>query len=73
MHYRGLLDTKGELFAYLEGDALYSLDGERTGRLEDKYVVDMAGNRVWLVQQDGVYTLNGAQAIGYFSSRTPDD
>ena len=33
MHYRGLLDRKGELFAYLEGDTLYTLDGEVTGRL----------------------------------------
>jgi hypothetical protein len=25
------------------------------------------------VQRDGVYTLNGARAIGYFSGRTPED
>ena len=71
MHYRGLLDTKGELFAYLEGETLYSLDGEITGRLEGSYVVDTAGNRVWLVQQDGVYSLDGGRAIGYFGSWTP--
>jgi hypothetical protein len=73
MQNRGLLDTKGELFAYLDGDRLYSLDGELTGRLEGGYIVDTAGNQVWLVQRDGVYTLNGARAIGYFSGRTPED
>ena len=71
MHYRGLLDRKGELFAYLEGDTLYTLDGEITGRLEGGYIVDTAGNRVWLVQQDGVYTLDGSRAVGYFGGRTP--
>ena len=73
MHNRGLLDTKGELFAYLEGDLLFSLDGELTGRLEGGYIVDTAGNRVWLVQRDGVYTLDGGRAIGYFSGRTPEN
>jgi hypothetical protein len=73
MHNRGLLDTKGELFAYLEGNRLYSLDGELTGYLKGGYIVDTAGNRVWLVQQDGVYTLGGGRAIGYFSGWTPED
>ncbi|MGD8586242.1 MAG: hypothetical protein PVH65_14435 [Chloroflexota bacterium] len=73
MHNRGLLDTKGELFAYLEGDRLYSLDGELTGYLKGGFIVDTVGNRVWLVQQDGVYTLSGGRAIGYFSGRTPED
>jgi hypothetical protein len=73
MQNRGLLDTKGELFAYLEGDRLYSLDGELTGYLDGSYIVDTAGNRVWLVQQDGVYTLGGGRAIGYFSGRTPEN
>ena len=64
MRYRGLLDSKGELFAYLEGDTLYTLDGEVTGRLEGDHIVDTAGNRVWLVQQDGVYSLDGVRVIG---------
>ena len=72
MQYRGLLDRKGELFAYLEGDRLYTMDGEITGRLEGGYIVDTAGNRVWLVQQDGVYSLDGGRVIGYFSSHTPE-
>ena len=71
MFYRGLLDRKGELFAYLEGDTLFTLDGEITGRIEGGYIVDTAGNRVWLVEHDGVYSLDGGRVIGYFSSRTP--
>ncbi|MGD2050271.1 MAG: hypothetical protein PVH03_12280 [Chloroflexota bacterium] len=73
MRYRGLLDRNGELFAYLEGNVLYTLDGEVTGRLEGNYVVDTAGNQIWRVMKDGVYTLDGSEAIGYFSSWTPDD
>ncbi len=73
MRYRGLLDRKGELFAYLEGNVLYTLDGEVTGRLEGNYVVDTAGNQIWRVLNDGIFTLDGNEAIGYFSSWTPDD
>ncbi|KPK13663.1 MAG: hypothetical protein AMJ56_01325 [Anaerolineae bacterium SG8_19] len=73
MRYRGLLDRKGELFAYLEGNVLYTLDGEVTGRLEGNYVVDTAGNQIWRILNDGVFTLDGNEAIGYFSSWTPDD
>ena len=71
MHYRGLLDTKGEVFAYLKGGTLYTLDGEATGRLEGDFIVDTAGNRVWRVEKDGVYSLDGSRPVGYFSSQTP--
>ena len=73
MRNRGLLDRKGELFAYLEGNVLFTLDGEVTGRLEGNYVVDTAGNQIWRVFEDGVYTIDGIEAIGYFSSWTPED
>ena len=52
---------------------LYTLDGEVTGRLEGDFIVDVAGNRVWKVYSDGIYTLDGSKAIGYFSARTPED
>jgi hypothetical protein len=68
---RGLHDRKGELFAYFEGNVLYTLEGEATGRLEGDYIVDTAGNRVWRIQRDGVYTLDESRAIGYLSSKTP--
>lgn len=73
MRYRGLLDRKGELFAYLEGNVLYTLEGDVTGRIEDIYVVDTVGNKIWRIINDGVYTLDGNEAIGYFSSWTSDD
>jgi hypothetical protein len=73
MRYRGLMDRKGELFAYLQGDSLFSLDGEMTGRLDGNFIVDTAGNRVWRVYHDGVYTLDGSKAVGYFSSPTPGE
>ena len=73
MSQKGLLDRKGELFAYLEGGVLYSLEGEPTGRLEGEYIVDMVGNRIWRVYSDGVYSLDSMEAIGYFSTTAPDD
>lgn len=73
MQFRGLHDRKGELFAYLEGHLLYTLDGEVTGHLEGDFIVDTAGNRVWRVFNDGVYSLDSSKAIGYFSSKTPAD
>jgi hypothetical protein len=72
MSNRGLYDRKGELFAYLEGNVLYTLEGEVTGRLEGKYIVDTAGNRMWRVYGNGVYSLDEMEAIGYFGSSGPE-
>jgi hypothetical protein len=71
MKGQGLHDPKGELFAYLEGNVLYTLEGEATGRLELGYIVDIAGNRLWRVDGDGVYSLETEEAVGYFSSQSP--
>ncbi len=68
---RGLIDRKGEQFAYLEGTTLYTLDGEPTGRLEGSFIVDLGGKRIWRIIGDGVYTLDGAESIGYFGSDMP--
>jgi hypothetical protein len=73
MHYRELRDPKGEGFAYLEGDRLFTMDGELTGRLVGDQIVDTAGTPVWRVIGDGVYTLDLSESIGYFSAPTPDD
>jgi hypothetical protein len=69
---RGLIDRKGEQFAYLIGNTLYTLDGEMSGRLEKDHIVDMAGNPVWRVVGDGVYSLDGRETIGYLSQEKPD-
>lgn len=65
---RGLIDKKGEQFAYLQGHVLYTLEGDPTGRIEGNFVVDLAGNCVWRVVGDAVYSLDGMETIGYFSS-----
>lgn len=65
---RGLIDRKGEQFAYLQGNTLYTLEDEPTGRLEGEFIVDVAGNRVWRVVGDAVYSLDGMESIGYFGS-----
>ena len=62
---RGLTDRKGETFAYLEGDHLFTLEGEHTGYLRDEFIVDMVGNKVWRVIGDAVYTKNGQEPVGY--------
>ena len=68
---RGLIDTKGETFAYLEGDQLFTLDGEPSGYLRGDYIVDLAGERVWRVRGDGVYRLDGLHPVGYLGSERP--
>lgn len=73
MAYRGLYDRKGEVFAYLSGDRLYTLDDEYTGRIEGDYVVDVAGKRIWRLYADGVYSLDSMEPIGYFGEATRDD
>ena len=73
MGYRGLMDKHGELFGYLYGDTLYTLDDEPTGRIEGDYIVDMEGNRIWRLHGDGVYTLENLEPVGYFGEERPDD
>ena len=62
---RSLTDKKGEQFAYLEHNTLYDLEGVATGQLEGDFIVDVAGNRVWRVVGDGVYTLDSSESIGF--------
>ncbi|MEZ4511030.1 MAG: hypothetical protein R3C62_04075 [Chloroflexota bacterium] len=64
---RGLVDRKGEQFAYLVDGVLYTMEGEKSGRLEGNFVVDLAGNPVWRVVGDGVYTLKGMEPVGFFT------
>lgn len=73
MGYRGLMDKNGELFGYLYGGTLYTLDDEPTGRVEGDYIVDMEGNRIWRLHGDGVYTLEDFEPVGYFGEERPDD
>ena len=70
---RGLIDRKGEQFAYFVGNTLYTLEDEPTGRLEKSFIVDLNGNRMWRIVGDGVYSLDGMETIGYISSETPDE
>lgn len=70
---RGIVDKKGEQFAYIEGDVVYTAEGQRSGRLGKDYIFDIADNKVWRVVGDGIYTLDGNQSIGFImsaSSRT---
>ncbi len=69
---RGLISPKGELFAYLKGNELYTLDGTFSGRLEKGFIVDTAGKRVWRVIGDGVYSLDRMETIGYLSAPRRD-
>ncbi len=70
---RGLTDTKGEQFGYLEGTTLYTLDDEPTGYLEGDFIVDLQGSRIWRVVGDGVYSLDGMQTIGFLGEERRED
>ncbi|MFW6068243.1 MAG: hypothetical protein ACOC9E_01530 [Chloroflexota bacterium] len=72
MGYRGVMDPKGEPFAYLSGATLYTLDDEVTGRLEGNFIVDLDGNKVWRLDGDAIYTLDGSP-VGYLGEERPDE
>lgn len=67
---RGLFDKKGEQFAYLIGDTLYTLEDEPTGYRRGEFIVDLNGRRIWRIVGDGVYTLNESETIGFFGPDT---
>ena len=70
---RGLIDRKGEQFAYLIGNVLYTLEGEVSGRLQKNFIVDLAGNKIWRIVGDGIYALDGFETIGYLGTETRND
>lgn len=71
---RGIVDKKGEVFAFLEGDSVFTLDGEKSGRVAAGFIVDLAGNKVWRLVGDGVYSVDGNESIGFISaSSAPSD
>ncbi|HOU40714.1 MAG TPA: hypothetical protein PK829_05560 [Promineifilum sp.] len=70
---RGLVDRKGEQFAYLIGNVLFTMDGEPSGRLAGEMIVDLAGRPVWRVVGDGVYALHDLETIGYLTEERRED
>ncbi len=64
---RGIVSPKGEQFGYLLGDVIYTIEDEPSGRLQGQFIVDLAGNPVWRVVGDGVYSLDGMETIGYLT------
>lgn len=70
---RGIVDRKGEQFAYVQGQNVYTLEGELTGHIEGDYILDLAGNRMWRLTGDGVYSIDGAETIGYLGGERPSE
>lgn len=70
---RGLIDRKGEQFAYMMGNMLYTMDGELSGRLEGQYIVDLAGKPMWRVVGDGVYAVGDLETIGYLTEERREE
>ncbi|MBW7959136.1 MAG: hypothetical protein LC131_12975 [Anaerolineae bacterium] len=70
---RGLVSPKGEQFGYVIGDTLYTMDDEPTGRLRGEFIVNMAGDPIWRLVGDGVYSLNGMETIGYLTSERSEN
>jgi hypothetical protein len=70
---RGVVDRKGEQFAFVQGNNLYMLDGELSGYVQGEFVVDLAGNRIWRIVGDAIYSLDGNETIGYLGGERPDE
>ena len=68
MNMRGIIDRKGEMFAYEQNGTIYTLDDEPTGRIQGDFVVDLAGNNVWRIVGDGLYTLVEMEPVGYLGA-----
>ncbi len=67
MKVRSIVSHKGELFAYMRGDQLFTLEGELSGRIDGDYMVDLAGRKIWRLRGDGIYALDGFEPFGYMS------
>lgn len=70
---RGIVDRKGEMFAYELNGTIYTLDDEPTGRIQGNFVVDLVGNKVWRLVGDGLYTLREMEPVGYLGTEKRED
>lgn len=68
---RGIYDKKGEQFAYLQGNALFTLEGEATGYVRGEFIVDLAGNKRWRLVGDAIFTLDESESIGFIGAGAP--
>ena len=71
MSSQGIYDTKGELFGYVDGNRVYTLNDQLTGeiRLDKKRrgVYSLSGEKIWNLSGDGLYTLDW-EPVGYLGS-----
>lgn len=72
MGTRGIYDTQGELFAYIEGNLVYTLDGEQVGRVLQSEIVNMQKERMWLIRGDGLFSESG-EPVGYLGSERAEE
>jgi hypothetical protein len=70
---RGIIDRKGEQFGYVIAGRLFTLDDEVSGQLQGEFIIDLAGNPVWRIVGDGIYSLDGSETIGYLTSEQQQD
>jgi hypothetical protein len=73
MIVRSLVSPKGETFAYLQDDKLYTLEGEHTGYREGALIVDLAYTAVWRLHGDAIHTLDHSETIGYLATPIHDN
>lgn len=67
MTERGIYDTEGELFGYIEGNLVYTLDGEQVGTLQESTVVNLDNEPMWWIKGDGLYT-DAGDPVGYLGT-----
>jgi hypothetical protein len=72
MTTRGIYDRNGELLAYLEVTRVSDPDGRPVGELRGRVIVDLDGERRWLVEGDALLDLRG-NVIGYLGEQAPRD
>lgn len=67
MGTRGIYDTEGELFGYIEGSFVYTLAEEQVGEVKGTEVFNLENELMWLLRGDGLYTLTG-EPVGYLGA-----
>lgn len=72
MSTRGIFDRNGEVLGYLAGNRLYDNQDNESGELRGSVILDLNGERRWLVDRDALLDLRG-NVIGYLGQQVPDD
>ncbi|NDJ77721.1 MAG: hypothetical protein GYB65_15825 [Chloroflexi bacterium] len=72
MNTRGIYDRDGEVFGYVAGNQVFTLEGVLTGVIRDRVIYDLENERRWQIDGDALVNIRG-EVEGYLGAPVSRD